>query len=229
MVQSTIDDSDVKQQMTIVENGVNYNIKRFNDLKVLNGRLTKVLKAKLDELEYEKKTYENLDAMKKAQTEEGMRIESLHSEIKQVEEEIRDRVHYSRKLDHILGRLKKNQLKYDAHMTGLEDTMRAIRKEEAEIRLMRRSLDAGLAKALLVLEETRSKYVTAGRREAMFVFGFILLTAVSFVRCGVCLFGAIQPDGGAKGPQGVDGAARPRVRERHHSGTVVEDARAHED
>jgi hypothetical protein len=152
-----IDDSDVKQQMTIVENGVNYNIKRCNDLKVLNDRLTKVLKAKLDELENEKKTFENLKAMKKAQTEEGMRIESLHNEVKQVEEEIRDRVHYSRKLDHILTRLKNNQLKYDAHMTGLEDTMRAIRKEEAEIRLMRRSLDAGLAKAVLVLEETRSR------------------------------------------------------------------------
>ena len=42
-------------------------------------------------------------------------------------------------------------------MTGLKDTMRAIKKEEAEIRLMRRSLDAGLAKAMLVLEETRSR------------------------------------------------------------------------
>jgi hypothetical protein len=39
--------------------------------------------------------------------------------------------------------------------------MRAIRKEEAEIRLMRRSLDAGLAKAVLVLEETRSSLQVA--------------------------------------------------------------------
>jgi hypothetical protein len=42
-------------------------------------------------------------------------------------------------------------------MVGLEDTMKAIRKEEAEIRLLRRSLDAGLAKAMLVLEETLTK------------------------------------------------------------------------
>lgn len=110
MIQSTIDDSDVKQQMTIVENGVNYNIKRYNDLKVLNARLTKELKARLDDLEYQKKSFESLDAMKKAQTEEGMRIESLQHEIKEVEEEIRDRVHYSRKLDHMLNRLKKNQV-----------------------------------------------------------------------------------------------------------------------
>ena len=31
---TNIDDNDVQQQMTIVENGVNYNIKRYNDLKV---------------------------------------------------------------------------------------------------------------------------------------------------------------------------------------------------
>lgn len=110
VMQSTIDDSDVKQQMTIVENGVNYNIKRYNDLKVLNARLTKELKARLDDLEYQKKSFESLDAMKKAQTEEGMRIESLQHEIRDVEAEIRDRVHYSRKLDHMLNRLKKNQV-----------------------------------------------------------------------------------------------------------------------
>lgn len=50
--------------MVIVENGVNYNIKRYNDLKVLNERLTKTLKSKLDELDNQKKSYEQLYAMK---------------------------------------------------------------------------------------------------------------------------------------------------------------------
>jgi hypothetical protein len=153
---SAIDDSDVKQQMVIVENGVNFNIKRYNDLKVHNERLTKQLKARLDELEFQKKTFEQLDAMKKATTEEGIRIEGLHREIKQVEDDIRDRNHYSRKLDHMINRLKRNQLKFDAHMVGLEETMRSIRKEAMEIRLMRRALDAGLAKAVTVLTETKA-------------------------------------------------------------------------
>ncbi len=51
--------------MTIVENGVNYNIKRYNDLKVANERLTRELKLKLDELDNQKKSFETLDAMKK--------------------------------------------------------------------------------------------------------------------------------------------------------------------
>lgn len=49
------------------------------------------------------------------------------------------------------------QLKFDAHMTGMEETMRNIQKDGMEVRLMRRGLDAGLAKALHVLEETKMK------------------------------------------------------------------------
>jgi hypothetical protein len=49
------------------------------------------------------------------------------------------------------------QLKFDAHMTGMEETMRNIQKDGMEVRLMRRGLDAGLAKALLVFEETKMK------------------------------------------------------------------------
>jgi hypothetical protein len=61
---SLIDDSDLKQQMTIVENGVNYNIKRYNDLRVMNERLTLDLKVKLDELDDQKSSFEELTAMK---------------------------------------------------------------------------------------------------------------------------------------------------------------------
>ena len=62
--QSAIDDSEMKQQMNIVESGVNYNIKRYNDLKVLNERLVAELKVRLDELDDQKNSYEELNAMK---------------------------------------------------------------------------------------------------------------------------------------------------------------------
>lgn len=38
------------------------------------------------------------------------------------------------------GRLKANQLKFDCHMTGMEETMRNIMKDGADVRLMRRGL-----------------------------------------------------------------------------------------
>lgn len=120
--------------MNIVENGVNYNIKRFNDLKVLNERLTKELKIRLDELDDQKHSFEDLNAMKnvsvltmhthdlisililhiswylQAQTEESMRIEALHKEISQVQRDIHEKMHYTRRLEHMLSRLKTNQV-----------------------------------------------------------------------------------------------------------------------
>lgn len=163
--------------MNIVENGVNYNVKRYNDLKIANERLVVVLKTKLDALEQQKNQFEQLDSMKKATTEEGIRIEQLQKETSQCEQEIREKTHYLRKLDHMLHRLKNNQvntiaylyltslnleycsnvqLKFDAHMVGMEDTMRSIVKDGNEVRLMRRGLDAGLAKAIMVYEETKA-------------------------------------------------------------------------
>lgn len=42
-------------------------------------------------------------------------------------------------------------------MTGMQETMRNILKEGAEVHLMRKGLDAGLAKAKFVLDETKEK------------------------------------------------------------------------
>jgi predicted nuclease with TOPRIM domain len=105
-----IDDSDVKQQMVIVENGVNYNVKKYNDLRITNERLILELKAKLDELDDQKGSFEELEAMKKAQTEESLRIESLKVDTARVEQSIHHKVHYTRRLEHILNRLKSNQV-----------------------------------------------------------------------------------------------------------------------
>lgn len=158
---TTIDDSEVKQQMAIVENGVNYNVKRYNDLRVMIERRTLDLKSRLDELDSQKKQYEQLDAMKKAETTEAMRIDQLQRESTECDLQIRDKQHYLRRLEHMLLRLKNNQLKFDAHMTGMEETMRNIQKDGAEVRLMRRGLDAGLGKAVIVLEETKNSLSTS--------------------------------------------------------------------
>ena len=63
--QGSIDDTSIKQQISIIENGVNYSTRRYNDLRATNDRLTKELKAKLDKLNEEKKNFEELDALLK--------------------------------------------------------------------------------------------------------------------------------------------------------------------
>ena len=167
---TTMDDSGVKQQVTIVESGVVYSIKRYNDLRVASDRLSVTLKSKLDELEDQKKNFETLDAMKNATTEEGLRIKSLQKEAKDLKKEIENKEHYTRQLEHMLLRLKQNALKFDAHMTGMEETEKNIRKEGAEIRLLRRDLDAGLAKAVKVLDETKTSLQTSRKdREVLLI------------------------------------------------------------
>lgn len=145
---------------------MNYTAKRYNDLIVTNERLTYNLKAKLDELDEQKANFESLEAMKNATTEEGLRIEALQKELDAVEQEIDERTHYTRQLEHVLMRLKRNALKFDAHMAGMEEAMNALDKEGNEVRLLRRALDAGLAKAVAVFEETQSN-LAAARKTGM--------------------------------------------------------------
>lgn len=156
-----IDESGIKQQISIVESGVNYNTRRYNELRATNDRLTKDLKQKLDRLNEEKKDFEQLDALLKAETTEGQRIEALQDEIEKVENDIFKKSHYTRQLDHMLLRLRKNQLKFDVHMSGMEEVMESIRKEGQEVRLLRRTLDVGLAKVVLILDTTQSNLSNA--------------------------------------------------------------------
>jgi hypothetical protein len=46
----------------------------------------------------------------------------------------------------------------------MEETVRNIQKDKADVKLMRRGLDAGLAKAVIVLEETKDK-LTLSRKD----------------------------------------------------------------
>lgn len=69
-----------------------------------------------------------------AQTEEAARIEALNHEIIEVQQEIDRKIHYTRQLEHVLLRLKKNQLKFDAHMVGMEGSVNSLQKVKTFIR-----------------------------------------------------------------------------------------------
>lgn len=161
---TNIDDSDVRQQLSIVEDGVNGAARRYNDLRILCDRKSNELKKKLDELDGLKLEYDNMMKMKVRDTPESHRIDQLKEDIVKIEEDIMKSAHYMRQLQHILQRLKRNQIKFDAHMNGMDESRKAIEKEFDEIRLLRRGLDSGLAKAQLVYEET-SQRVQISRKE----------------------------------------------------------------
>lgn len=163
-----IDDSNLKQQLTIVESGVLYSAKLYNDLKTKNEQLAKQLKKKLGDLDEQRRNFESLNAMKQAETDESRRIQQLYQEVDTIEDEILKQTHYSRQLDHIMTRLKTNQLKFDSHMGLMEATMPSIIKEEEDVAHLKRCLSVGLGKATLVLEETKASLAVARKdRESL--------------------------------------------------------------
>ena len=149
-----VDDSEVRQQLSIVEDGVNSAARKYNDLRVMCDRKATDLKAKLDELDSLKLEYEGMMKMKTRDTHEARRIDKLKVEIEEVEVKLARSLHFSRQLDHMMQRLSRNKIKFDAHMNGMQDTYNSLYKEWQEIRLMRRGLDSGLASATLKYEET---------------------------------------------------------------------------
>jgi hypothetical protein len=53
--------------------------------------------------------------------------------------------------------LPPHQSKFDVHLTGMEEAMRSIRREGEDVKLLRRNLDIGLAKAMSVLDDTQTR------------------------------------------------------------------------
>lgn len=164
---TTMDGGNVKQQLSIVEDGVNNSARKFNDLKVACDRKTFELKAKLDELEGQKLQYDELCRMKKANTFESARIEAIKKDLAVVTEDLQRIDHQKRQLLHMLNRLNKNQILFDAHMNGMADCYNAVHKEYAEVVLLRRGLDAGLAKTVAVHETTVNRVNEARHERAM--------------------------------------------------------------
>lgn len=152
-----IDDSDVRQQLSIVEDGVNTSARKYNELRVMCDRKATDLKARLDDLDSLKLEYESMVKMKTRDTPEAKAIDKLKVEIEEVNVKLARSQHFSRQLDHMMTRLEKNKIKFDAHMNGMQETYNAVYKEWEEIRLMRRSLDSGLASATVKYEEVANQ------------------------------------------------------------------------
>jgi hypothetical protein len=150
----TIDDGEVRQQLSIVEDGVNNSARKYNELRVVCDRKATELKARLDELDSLKLEHDAMVKMKTRDTHEARRIDKLKIEIEEVETKLARSTHFARQLEHMMQRLARNKIKFDAHMNGMQDTYNSVYKEWEEIRLMRRSLDSGLASATLKYEET---------------------------------------------------------------------------
>ena len=97
-----------------MEDGVNGAARRYNDLRILNDRRARELKQKLDELESLRLEYDSMSKMKTRDTPQANRMDSLKVEITEVEDDIERLLHYRRQLEHMLTRLRRNQVPYSS-------------------------------------------------------------------------------------------------------------------
>jgi len=151
-------------QLTIMETGVNLNARRYNDLKITADRKAVELKKRLDTLACLKMENDALADMKAKKTPESNRIGALEEEIAKANQETENKLHYRRQLEHMLRRLQKNQITFDAHINAMEEALNAAEREHEDVKSLMRQLEAGKTKAVLDLHEIQ-RSVAVERRE----------------------------------------------------------------
>lgn len=137
--------------LAMMEWGVNFNARKFNELRTAADKKSAELKKKLDSLRSLKVEQESLEKMCDINSPETTRMAETTKSIEEVGENIERRLHRRRQLEMMLARLQKNQVSITSHVNTLEDAYKSAVREYTDMRSMLRQVEAGHTKALLEL------------------------------------------------------------------------------
>ena len=152
--------------LALMEWGVNFNARKFNELRTLADRKAAALKARLDSLRALKMEQESLEKMLSPDSPDATLIDDLLRAIQGVNDETDRRLHYRRQLEHILRRLQKNQVTFDSHLQNMDEARAAAVREHKDMKGMTRQIEAGHTQAALELAEAqRLVAVERGERQ----------------------------------------------------------------
>ena len=149
-----------KSTLEVLQESVNVNARRYNEIKMTVEKQMNVLEKRLAELRDLQVDNEALQKMEKAQTPDSRRIVELKAQIEGVEDEINEKARYRRSLEHMAKRLRANQVAFDAHIKGMEEALAASKREFDEVKLLMRQLEGGNQAALESLREHEEKFKT---------------------------------------------------------------------
>ena len=141
--------------LALMEWGVNFNARKFNELRTLADRKAAALKARLDSLRALKMEQESLEKMLSPDSPDATMIDELLRAIQAVNDETDRRLHYRRQLEHILRRLQKNQVTFDSHLQNMDEARAAAVREHKDMKGMTRQIEAGHTQAALELAEAQ--------------------------------------------------------------------------
>jgi len=146
---------DAASQMRVIDSGVNFNAKKYNEYKAMGDRLEDDLKHKRDTLTEVLRETTALEKMLDEDHPESKRIRELMKELKDVNERTEKKIHYRFQLNHMYQRLHKNSVSLDAYMNSMTQTLDSAEREKGKCEKMSREVEAGRNKALLELEEVK--------------------------------------------------------------------------
>ena len=141
--------------LALMEWGVNFNARKFNELRTSADRKAAALKARLDQLRALKMEQESLEKMLSPDSPDATKIDVLLTAIQAVNDETDRRLHYRRQLEHILRRLQKNQVTFDSHLSNMDEARTAALREHKDMKAMTRTIEAGHTQAVLELAEAQ--------------------------------------------------------------------------
>lgn len=165
-----------KSASEILQETLNFNAKKYNDLKIACEEKEKQLNKLIDELASLQVENESLRKMELHQTSDTLHLDELSNKIEEVQSLLENRQHRQAVLHHMKSRLDVNQVAFDAHIKGMEEALNASSREFEEVKLLMRQLESGNANAQDSLKaaseriskerDLRNKHLAQRRQEA---------------------------------------------------------------
>lgn len=139
---------------------------RFNDLKELGDRRQAELSRlqdQLAELEVENKALLSIEAKS---TPDALRIQALEAEIAGVKDRMEKKLMQKAQYEHMMRRLRKNQVSFDAHIKSMDNALKASKKEFDEVHTLMRQLENSKQEALQGLHKYQTQLAASRKQRA---------------------------------------------------------------
>ncbi|KAF0686123.1 Aste57867_22088 [Aphanomyces stellatus] len=161
------------KDVSILEDGVNLNARKYNDRRRVALTKEKELNQLLDEYKtMQLETFE-LDKIHNQESTGAKEIQRLNVEIdecmlsmeEKVEADDVDNVdarswwqmHARRQLEHMIRRLQSNQVKFDSHIAAMSVAVEASAREAEDVRVLCRQLEAGKSRTVQMLQDLQQQ------------------------------------------------------------------------
>jgi len=143
------------REVEFLEEGVNHNARKFNDMKMMADKKQQELDKLIDIHKELKMENHALSKIKNKQTTDATKIGQLTKEIEKVQIDMENKMFVRKQLEHMTRRLTGKQFSYDSHINSMEEALQASTKEYEEVKLLMSQLEVGKTNAMIQMQQTK--------------------------------------------------------------------------